>query len=59
MKILNDEKISIDSLATTEISFSISIKSKYYNKYLIKKFHKLKKYLQIDIYENITKVSFV
>lgn len=58
-KILNDEKISIDALATTEISFSITIKAKHFHKELIKKFYKIEKNVKIDIYEHITKVSFV
>lgn len=57
--ILNDEKISIDSIATTETSFSITIKSKYYSKELYDKFSHLKENFEINIFKNITKVSFV
>lgn len=58
-KILYEEKISIDAIATTETSFSITIKSKYYTDELFKKFAKLKEQFQINIYTNLIKVSFV
>jgi len=59
LKLLNNEKISIDTLATTETSFSISIKSKYFSDNLCEKFSKLKENFKIDIYKNISKISFV
>ncbi|MDD3793740.1 MAG: aspartate kinase [Candidatus Gracilibacteria bacterium] len=59
VKILYDEKISIDAIATTETSFSISIKSKSFSKELSEKFFGLHEHFQINIYENVTKISFV
>ncbi|MDD3303051.1 MAG: aspartate kinase [Candidatus Gracilibacteria bacterium] len=59
VKILNDEKISLDALATTETSFSISIKSKFFDERLRKKFLNINDNFKVEIYENITKVSIV
>lgn len=59
VKIFNDEKISIDAVATNEISFSLSIKSKHFSQELYNKFLVLKEKLDINIYKNITKVSIV
>jgi len=59
VKILNDEKISLDALATTETSFSISIKSKFFDKRLREKFLNINDNFKVEIYENITKVSIV
>lgn len=59
VKILNDEKISLDALATTETSFSISIKSKVFNDTLKQKLLHFNEDFQVNIYENITKISFV
>lgn len=59
VKILNDEKISLDALATTETSFSISIKSKLFNETLKQKLLHFNEDFQVNIYENITKISFV
>lgn len=59
VKLLNDEKISLDALGTTETSFSISIKSKLFTESFKEKLLNLNDNFQVHIYENITKVSFV
>jgi len=52
-------QIPIDTLATTETSFSLSIKSKYYNAYLIREIEKLKEHFHFEVEEEIAKISLV
>lgn len=59
VKILNDAKISLDALATTETSFSISIKSKLFTNELKDKLTNFNENFKVNIYENITKISIV
>lgn len=59
VKILNDAKISLDALATTETSFSISLKSKLFTKELKEKLINFNENFKVNIYENVTKISIV
>ena len=51
--------ISIDSFATTEASFSISIRKKYYTIDLLNQLKKIKKSFKINIVKNISKISII
>lgn len=59
VKILNDAKISLDALATTETSFSISLKSKLFTSELKEKLINFNENFKVNIYENVTKISIV
>ena len=51
--------ISIDSLATTEASFSISIRKKYYSNELLDELKKIKKNFYVNVIMDISKISIV
>jgi aspartokinase len=59
LKILNDEKVGVDVLGTTETSFSFSLKSKHFSPELREKLLELGKQFEISIYEEISKISIV
>jgi len=59
LKVFKKNDISVDAIATTETSFSISIKKKFYNKDLIKQFDHLKEHFNLKVIENVSKISIV
>ena len=59
LKILEEEKVSIDVMATTETSFSISICEKDFSERLIEKLKNKEKHFILKIEQNICKISIV
>jgi len=59
LKIFKKNKVSIDTIATTETSFSISMRKKYCKKALIEELNNLEKSFTLKIYKNISKISII
>ena len=59
MKVFSDLKISIDTISTTETSFSLSIRKKYFSEELLKSLDHLKERFELEILEDISKISIV
>lgn len=59
LKVLEQENVSIDVMATTETSFSISICDKYYSKDLVKKLENMEQHFKLVIEKDVCKISIV
>lgn len=59
IKKFSDLHISIDSIATTETSFSLSIKKKNYFEEILKELNHLKERFELEIIDDVTKISIV
>lgn len=59
VKVFRDKGVSIDALATTETSFSISIRKKYYTKSLEKAFDHMREHFRLSIRDNVSKISII
>ncbi len=58
-KILNENNISIDTMATTETSFSMTISKNSYSEELVEKLACLKPYLKLKVDDNVSKIALV
>ncbi len=58
-KVFYENKVSIDTVATTETSFSITIRKKYFSDEFLAKFMHLKQYLELNVEKDILKVTLV
>jgi len=59
IEVFKKNKVSVDCIATTETSFSISIKKKCFSKELIKGFDHLREHFDLEINEKVSKISIV
>lgn len=59
IKILEEENVSIDVMATTETSFSISICEKYFSNKLVEKLKNMEKHFKLVIEKDVCKISIV
>lgn len=59
VKVFRDLKISLDTIATTETSFTLSLRKKDYTEKLIEELEKIKEFFFLEILENIAKISLI
>ncbi len=59
VKVFRDLKISLDTIATTETSFTLSLRKKDYTEKLIEELEKIKEFFSLEILENIAKISLI
>jgi len=59
IKILENENVPIDVMATTETSFSISICEKYFSQELVEKLQNMKNQFKLVIEKDVCKISIV
>lgn len=59
VKVFSSLKISLDAIATTETSFSLSLRKKDYTEKLLEELEKIKEFFHLEVFENITKISLI